>query len=269
VKFIALVTDFGRVDSYVAEMHLAIHAAWPEARILDVTHDIPPFDRARGALAAERIADRLPAGSVLVVVVDPGVGSDRKRIVARRGNVCLVAPDNGVLPIRNVDRVWEIAANDSRAANAPTTFDGRDVFVPVAVRLARGVEPPMVGTALAHWTPCVLGEDAEWREVSGEWVAEGRVVAIDGFGNAVTNVRRRGEGEEEATGTGTGTGSGGERYAVRAPTEFAGAVNGSYAAVQLGEGVAVFGSSGRMELARREAASGVSVGTSVRVSVSV
>src|SRR2546429_670769 len=93
----ALLTDFGRQDTYVGVMHAVILGICPDARIVDLTHEVPPQDVLAGALALEDAAPYLPAGSAVVAVVDPGVGSDRAALVARSGGRFWVGPDNGIL----------------------------------------------------------------------------------------------------------------------------------------------------------------------------
>jgi S-adenosylmethionine hydrolase len=244
---VALVTDFGLSDSYVMEMRAAARARVPSVTLMDVTHDIKPFDLARAALMAERALWVLPRGGALVVVVDPGVGTARRRIFADRDGRWLVGPDNGVLPIRpGRDPVWALRDELIMADPSVTTFDGRERFAPAAALLSAGLHPSLAGVRCENVVSCALPEDAAWVRRGRGWVAEGIVVAVDRYGNAVTNVRPI-EGS----------------LRVEEPSRFAGPVRAGYGEVARGEGLGIVGSSGRLELAVREGESGLHAGDPV------
>ncbi len=249
---VAFVTDFGRDDSYVAEMHLAVARAVPSARVIDVTHDLAPYDVAGAALVVERALRELPAGAALVVVVDPGVGSRRARLAARVDGRWCVGPDNGVIPLRDPEAVpvWRIERVAPR--DGVTTFDGREVFAPAAALLAAGADPRLLGPRHARAARWAMPDDAAFEAVGTLRYARGVVIARDRYGNAVTSVRLP-AGVDAA------------RAAVVEPEAFAGPLRVSYAAVARGERVALVGSSGRVELAVCQGATAVVVGEAVVV----
>ncbi|MEZ4405688.1 MAG: SAM-dependent chlorinase/fluorinase [Polyangiales bacterium] len=244
MTLVALLTDFGHRDSYVGEVRAAVLARAPGATVIDVAHDLDAFDLASAALVVERAWPALPAGASLVVVIDPGVGSARRGVAARMGGRWLVGPDNGVLPIA-AGEVWSLdrVPRPSRA----TTFDGRDVFGPAGALLASGMDPRLLGPAVRDVVPSALPDDAPWEPRGDALYARGLVIALDRYGNAVTSLRA----------------PAGRAVSVTSPTAFAGALRRAYAEVAPGAPLALVGSSGRVELARREGRAGVAVGAVV------
>ncbi len=249
---VALVTDFGREDSYVAEVHLAIARAVPDARVLDVSHDLAPYDRVGAALVIERALRELPPGATLVVVVDPGVGTARARLALSTDGRWCVGPDNGVLPVRDPSTAmaWRIEARSP--AVGVTTFDGREVFGPVGALLAAGADPRLIGARHRNPVRWVMPPDAEFEAVGGVRYARGVVIARDRYGNAVTSVRLP-DGVAPSSAS------------IVEPEPFAGPLRESYGAVPKGERVALVGSSGRVELAVREGATALMAGEEVVV----
>ena len=150
---IALLTDFGLQDSYVGVVKAVILGICPGASIVDITHAVEPQDVLGGALALEDAAPYLPEGTVVVAVVDPGVGSDRAALAARAGGRFWVGPDNGLLS-------WQLGPDATvvRAENpryrlpaVSSTFHGRDVFAPVGAHLLRGVPIEELGPRVTSW----------------------------------------------------------------------------------------------------------------------
>ena len=183
---IALLTDFGTRDPYVAAMK-GVLAARTSADIVDLSHDIAPFDVLEAAWFLRTAVPWWTLPAIFVCVVDPGVGSDRKIIAARVGNRILLAPDNGLLTFIEVDEVRSVENERLFLPNGSTTFHGRDRFAPVAAALAEGLPLTEVGPALdsIQRLPYELPryEDDEVR---------GTVVAVDRFGNLITDIERSG-----------------------------------------------------------------------------
>jgi S-adenosylmethionine hydrolase len=188
---VTLTTDFGTSDVYVGQMKGAILAVCPNAVIVDLTHEIPPFDVEAGAFAIAASYETFPPGSIHVVVVDPGVGTERRSLVVRTARHVFLAPDNGVLS-RVLDRdpergAWILEAAHYRRADVAATFHGRDVFAPAAGWLAREIDPAHFGPAAA--TIVRLPEN-RFRLEPGVAV-EVRVAHVDRFGNLVLDLPRR------------------------------------------------------------------------------
>lgn len=184
---ITFTSDFGTDDSYVAEVKGAILSAALDARVVDVTHAVPPQDIRTGAFHVMRAVAAFPAGTVHLAVVDPGVGTGRRAVVMQTGaGHVLVGPDNGLLSWaagpRAVLREW--ARHDVVPPPRSRTFHGRDLFGPVAGALAAGlVAPEECGPAVRD--PVVL----PWpraRRTRGGW--SGEVLVVDRFGNVIVSI---------------------------------------------------------------------------------
>jgi hypothetical protein len=184
---IALLTDFGTADFFVASLKGVILSINPEARIEDVSHEVPAFDIAAGAFILSACAPLFPAGTIFVAVVDPGVGSGRRVLCARTARHYFIGPDNGLLgPVLDREKaleVREVANPDFRLAAVSRTFEGRDVMAPAAAWISLGVEPPALGPRLAGYRKLsVKGPVFGKRGISGS------VLYADRFGNLITNI---------------------------------------------------------------------------------
>lgn len=187
---VAILTDYGTRDHYAGVLAAGVLRANPAARMVTLTHDIEPFNIAQGAFVLAEAGAEFPPGTVLLAIVDPGVGTQRAPIVAltQAGRI-LVGPDNGLLDplIRRdggVRGIWRIAnPRLLRAGAASSTFHGRDLFAPVAGHLSRGVRPAEVGPPLESWTPLELPV----AERVGH-ALRGAVVHVDRYGNILTNL---------------------------------------------------------------------------------
>lgn len=185
---ITLLTDFGHTDYFVAAMKGVMLGICPESRLVDVTHEIPPFQIAQASWTLEMTASNFPPGTVHMVVVDPGVGSERRAIVVRTQGQLFVGPDNGVLTrilAGGGSEVWELAAAEYFQRNVSSTFHGRDIFAPVAAHLASGVTPERLGPRLDD--PVLLPDPVCVEVAPGIW--KGEVLWSDHFGNIVTSFR--------------------------------------------------------------------------------
>jgi S-adenosylmethionine hydrolase len=187
--FISFLSDYGLQDDFVGVCHSVIAGICPEARIVDLTHGIRAHDVAAGALVLEAAIAYMPAG-VHLAVVDPGVGSERRAVALRCGDGrCLVGPDNGLLtPAASAAGgiVEAVDVGDSPFALRPisATFHGRDLFAPVAARLAAGAELAQAGTPVDLET-LITARVAPARLQEGALVADVRYV--DAFGNLQLN----------------------------------------------------------------------------------
>jgi S-adenosyl-L-methionine hydrolase (adenosine-forming) len=194
LSYITLITDFGLKDGNVGVMKGVIWGITPLAQIADLSHNISPQNIPEAALILLRSAPFFPAGTVHLVVVDPGVGTERRPIAARLGEQFFVGPDNGVLTMllelaEKGNWGIEIVHTDKPAYWLPEishVFHGRDIFAPVAAHLARGVPLGEVGTPIDD--PVRLNLPQPERRADG-W--RGQVIHIDHFGNISTNIRRQ------------------------------------------------------------------------------
>jgi S-adenosyl-L-methionine hydrolase (adenosine-forming) len=220
-------TDFGLADAYVAEMKGAVLKICPDATLVDVSHGIAPQDVAGGAFALERSIRAFPAGTIHVAVVDPGVGTNRKLMVAQVDGQVVFCPDNGLITwayrrcpsVATQELLWRPTSGMS------ATFHGRDVLAPAAALVAAGkgdavptrrLDRPVLLDSL---TPAGSLDDA-------------RVIHVDRYGNAITNV-------DASLLTR-------DAYVLEV-----GPIRRTYADVAPGDPVALIGSSGLLEIAVR------------------
>ena len=234
---VALLTDFGARDHYVASMKGVILGLCPEATLVDVSHEIPPQDVFAGALALEACYRDFPEGTIYLAVVDPGVGSSRRRLAAEGAGYQFVAPDNGVLTGVFADaapeRLVELSGTRYARATTSRTFEGRDVFAPAAGWLARGLDLAALGRPIEDYVRLEIPvPTAGGDELSGE------VLLVDRFGNLITNIRRNTLVEWAA----------GRAVAVSAGGRSIGPVLKTYADVERGGLCAIVGSTERVEI---------------------
>ena len=185
---ITLLTDFGLSDYFVPAVKGAILTINPGARIIDITHDIAAHDIHAAAFTLGACYDNFPPGTVHVVVVDPGVGSERRAIVAEAGGYFFVGPDNGVFSFvydrESNPRVFHNTNHYLFRQPVSATFHGRDVFAPIAAHIANGAAPKEIGVEIEDYVRFEIPRP-QLTETQG--VIEGRIIHIDRFGNLVTN----------------------------------------------------------------------------------
>jgi hypothetical protein len=186
---ITLTTDFDTRDPFVGIMKGVLLSLAPDARIVDLTHAIPPQNVAAGAHLLRSAAPWFPPGTIHIAVVDPGVGTRRRALLVETADAYFIGPDNGLLslavPARAVRRIIDVSRSRHRLKPVSGTFHGRDILAPVAAALASGVEPEKLGRVVHGMQrlraplvrrrgPALLGE----------------VLWVDGFGNLTTNIAR-------------------------------------------------------------------------------
>ena len=259
---ITFTSDFGCADWFVGVVHGVIHALCPDARVVDLTHDIPLGHVARAAFVLEAAARDFPVGAVHLAVVDPGVGTARRPLAVRARGQRFVGPDNGVLEWALADPAATAhAVTERRYLRQPVsrTFHARDVFAPVAARLARG-EP------IAAFGPGITDpERLAWappRRLEG--VLTGRVMFVDHFGNALTNLTEQALSEAFPHVAAS-------RLRVRVAKRVLQGLAHTYGDARVGTLLAILGSSGRLEIAQAggDAAARLGLGEGDAVSVSV
>lgn len=193
MKVVTLTTDFGAGDYDIGAMMGVIWGIAPQVRIVDLSHDIERHNVRQAALMLDRTAHYFPMGSIHVVVVDPGVGTGRRPLVARLGEQWFVGPDNGLLTLmqrraNKAGRPVNIAhANREQywLPDVSSVFHGRDVFAALAGHLAAGAPLPKIGPPV---TDPVLLDFPEPVRQGGGWAGE--VMDIDHFGNLEVNIHR-------------------------------------------------------------------------------
>jgi S-adenosyl-L-methionine hydrolase (adenosine-forming) len=187
---ITLTTDFGYRDSFVGVMKGVILGINAAARIIDLTHDIPPQDIRCAALMLRHAVPYFPDGTIHIAVGDPGVGSERRPLLIQSENRYLIGPDNGVLSLafRQENPDCAVCLSNPKYHLKPTsaTFHGRDVFSPVAAYLTLGMPPAAFGDRVDEFVRLSLPTASK-----SAGTLEGEIVYIDRFGNLFTNIEER------------------------------------------------------------------------------
>jgi S-adenosylmethionine hydrolase len=253
---ISLTTDFGLVDHYVGTLKAVVLGICPGATLVDICHQVHPQAVRQAALVLAAAAPFFPPGAVHLVVVDPGVGSERRPIAVQTARASYVAPDNGVLSLalaQDPPRVAvHLTAPQYRLPQVSATFHGRDVFAQAAAHLACGVDPLEMGEAvpLADLVTFPLSEPEH--QPDGSWLGE--VLHVDHFGNLITSFQH-------------------PHLSAHLSVDVAGQqipqLSRTFADVAPGELVAYVGSSGHLEVAVREGNAadvlGVAIGAPIRI----
>jgi S-adenosylmethionine hydrolase len=189
LPIITLLTDFGVADHYVSAMKGVILGIYPDATLVDISHQIKAFQIEQAAFTLGQTYPCFPNGTIHVVVVDPGVGSARRPLLLESAGQRFVGPDNGVLTVpMDLDpgyRTREITAERYFRRPVSNTFHGRDIFAPVAAWMARGVAASKLGRRISDAVRLDFGSAAP--EGNDSW--NGYILSVDRFGNLVTNFR--------------------------------------------------------------------------------
>ena len=240
-RIITLTTDFGTSDAYVGTMKGVILGINPNVQVVDLTHAIPPQDIHEAAFTIYSVHRYFPKGTIHTVVVDPGVGSDRKAIVCEIEGMSFVCPDNGILSYLlqdvdgNTERRMNVIAIQNPAyylSEVSNTFHGRDIFAPVAAHLSLGVPLANIGPSVENLVQLPIPIP----EIFGNTIT-GQIVKIDRFGNAITNIA-------ESTLIGETS-----DYEISVGTTLLTHINRAYAESEIGDPLAIIGSFGLLEIA--------------------
>lgn len=256
---VSMITDFGLSDTYVGQMKAVILSIAPEARIVDLTHQIPPQDVEEASFQLATAWAAFPPGSVHLAVVDPGVGTPRRPVAFAFGEQRFVMPDNGLPTLLLGDRLPDqVVVLDRPAYHRPhvsKTFHGRDLFAPVAARLAAGAALDEVGSPTGVESLVRLDLPPT---VATHSVVRGPVVSIDHFGNCRTLIR-----PEDLPWPLT-------QVLVRCGSAVVRGIVATYGSVPEGRTLALFGSHGGLEIAVRQGSAahawGITRGMMVEVS---
>jgi len=186
---ITFTSDFGTADGYTGAVKGVILTINPQASIVDISHQIDPFNVTSASWIIASSYKYFPAGTIHIVAVDPGVGSDQKRILLEGDREIFIAPDNGVLThiLREQSnwKAYELNKKEYWLPYVSNTFHTRDIFAPVAAHLSAGVDVKEVGTPLALDAIATLS--GQELETEGNKL-NGAIVHVDRFGNLITNI---------------------------------------------------------------------------------
>jgi S-adenosylmethionine hydrolase len=233
---VALLTDFGSRDHYAGTMKGVVLGICPDVTLVDISHDVAAHDVLGGALELAAAYRYFPAGTIFLVVVDPGVGSTRRGIAAESGEFRFVAPDNGVLTAvfdeHAPKRVVELTERKYARPTVSRTFEGRDRFAPAAAWLAKGIDLAAFGRSAGAIQRLEIP-----RPVHDDGKIDGEVLRVDRFGNLITNIDRR-----------TFEGLAGAALDIRIGEHAVSRVVSTYTDASAGEVCALFGSTDHLEI---------------------
>ena len=191
---IGLFTDYGWDDPYVGQLKGVILTINPNARLLDITHSVTPFNLVEGSYLLDQCAEEFPAGTIFVAVVDPQVGTDRLPVLIEttKGKF-FVGPDNGlftkVIAHEGLARAWQLDRPEFfRAGDISHTFHGRDIFGPIAAHLSAGTDPDRLGTPVKTLTTL---PDRPPTFAAG--MVASQILHIDRYGNVILNLPKDGD----------------------------------------------------------------------------
>jgi hypothetical protein len=228
---ITLTTDFGTADHFVAAMKGVILSLAPRARIVDITHEIAPYDINEAGFVLAQAWHWFPRGSTHVVVVDPGVGSERRPILLEAGGHYFAGPDNGVFSM-----IYAAAKHNVRVISNRTlmrtevsrTFHGRDIFAPAAAHLVRKIPAASFGKLITDY-------------VRNPQAPAGRVLKVDRFGNLITDFHI-----DHFSGIKT------KPFELRISSQIIRRLALTYSDTEIGEVFVIVGSSGYLEIAANQ-----------------
>jgi len=259
MPLITLTTDFGETDHFAGVMKGVILSLAPRATIVDITHGVTPFETAEAAFTIGEAARYFPKKTIHVVVVDPGVGSERRPILVEAEGQYFLAPDNGVLSLilaRSRCKVRRLANRRFQLKEVSNTFHGRDIFAPAAAHLARGAKPAQFGPLVNDPLRTPIGEPTR----IGTRCWAGAVMKVDRFGNLITNYHVSRFPQVQT-----------RPIVLNAGVHTVEKVVRCYAEAEPGTPVALVGSSGYLEIALNQgsAAKALGLGTGASLELSI
>ncbi len=254
-RLITFTTDFGLSDHFAGTMKGVVAGIAPQARVIDISHDIAAYNVTEAAFVIAEAWPYFPKGTIHVVVVDPGVGSSRRPVLAEAGGHFFIAPDNGVLSLvfdAVAHKVRMISNTKFMRREVSRTFHGRDIFAPAAAHLAKGAKPAAFGKLIHDYVrtwsakPASKGKDS-WR---------GAILKVDRFGNLITNFAARDFAGITA-----------RPFEVRVGAKHIHRLALTYAETEVGDLFAIVGSAGYLEIAANQASAAELAGCSAGASV--
>lgn len=255
IPTITLLTDYGTRDGYVASMKGVMLNINSNVNIIDISHDIAPQDILEASFVLRSCYSYFPSRSIHVVVVDPTVGSSRKILLVSTEHYYFIAPDNGVLSLiydaENVSTVIELSAEHYFLDHVSNTFHGRDIMAPAAAWLSKGYPMENFGEQTENYLRLSFPKP----KVVAEGTLKGSVLHVDRFGNLITNVTPNDYQELRSK-------TQGETFKTIIGKQEINGLKNYYAQGQKGELLALFGSSGFLEIAQTQGSAAKTLGIS-------
>jgi len=236
-KTIALLTDFGLDDNFVGVMKGVILNINPNVNLVDISHSIKPHDIFEAAFLLKGTFKYFSKGTIFLVVIDPGVGTERKPIIVRTKSYFFIGPDNGVLSLAaeedGIKHVIEIKNKRYFLKPVSTTFHGRDIFAPAAAHISKGKTPTSLGKLQGNMKRLNIPET-----LLDKNTLKGRIIHIDRFGNLITNIKRDLFTQFSRN----------RKFKIRIRNKSINRISQSYQAVKPGYPLAIFGSLDYLEI---------------------
>lgn len=254
---VTLISDFGLGGEYAGAMKGAILNVNPHCQVVDITHQIAAQDLFQASFVLKNTYLYFPVGTVHLVVVDPGVGTQRKPVALKKEGHFFVGPDNGVFTLilsEGKNEGYEITLGKLFLSPVSSTFHGRDIFGPVAGHLSLGMDPRRLGPRLEEWVRLKGSRP----EVKGKQLV-GRVLFADAFGNLITNISH---GEYRSW-------IGGQPFQIKGKGWCIDRLQETYQDVQSGGPLALFGSMGLLEIAVNQGSAQLTLGLKPGDSISI
>ena len=236
-RIVTLTTDFGHQDPYVGVMKGVILSGFPQAKLVDLNHEIPPFDILAGAWSLKMSLSYFPKGTVHIAVIDPKVGTRQRRIALQMQDSVILAPDNGLITafISSAKTAFVLDKPEFFLSSVSNTFHARDVFAPIAARILSGTSVEQLATEIDMQSLATI-DDLE--PTTGAGFIEGAVVYTDRYGNMITNI---------------GADSKNKIKEIQVAGKVLALASGSYDTINDGQVQVVSGSHGYLEIAMKEA----------------
>jgi hypothetical protein len=237
ISCISLLTDFGLCDEYVGVMKGVIASINPQARVIDICHDIAPQNITQAAYMLWHSHAYFPRQTIHVAVVDPGVGTDRRIVALEANDYFFLAPDNGILTliINNYNCLSAfLPASPLYLSQVSNTFHGRDIFAPVAAHLSKDYNINKLGMSLPA-NQLVKLSDIYPKKQKDQFL--GKVIMIDRFGNLITNISQKDLNQDTN-----------KTFTIYINNVTIRGISNNYAQVRKGELLAIIGSKGLLEI---------------------
>ncbi len=257
---VTFTTDFGTEDHFVGTMKGVVLGTNPDAAVIDICNNIKPFSILHGAITIAQAYHYYPAGTIHVVIVDPGVGTARRPIIADTGKYVFIGPDNGVLSLI-FDRqerltVRHVTAEHYFLQPVSATFHGRDIFAAIAGHVSRGVDLSKLGDPINDYVRLQIPQaQLDERRIAGH------ILLTDRFGNIITNIGRRMLSQFLATHSGSAN--------IRIGSTVVNQFQTAYANGRPGELFGIIGSMGYLEIATNQGSAEHMTGTAAGDAVEV
>jgi hypothetical protein len=249
-RLITFTTDFGLSDHFVGVMKGVVAGIAPAAGVIDISHDVAPYNVTEAAFIIAEAWPYFPKRTIHVVVVDPGVGSARRPILAEAGGHFFIAPDNGVLSMvfdAAPHKVRVISNSKFMRREVSRTFHGRDVFAPAAAHLAKGAQAAAFGKLIHDYVRAGIAKPARLGPAS--W--RGTILKVDRFGNLITNFAARDFDRINA-----------RPFEMRVGNQRIHRLALTYAETNIGDLCVIVGSSGYLEIAANQGSAASLLGCS-------